>query len=53
LANLLCPRKLERTPGPPVSAHVRRDSEGHGDCACALIDLPPSAASVSHKHTHQ
>ncbi len=27
LANLLCPRKLERTPGPPVSAHVRRDSE--------------------------
>jgi hypothetical protein len=29
LANLLCPRKLERTPGPPVSAFVRRDSEGH------------------------
>jgi hypothetical protein len=29
LANLLCPRKFERTPGPPVLAFVRRDSEGH------------------------
>jgi hypothetical protein len=28
LANLLCPRKFERTPGPPVLAFVRRDSEG-------------------------
>jgi hypothetical protein len=52
LANLLCPRKLERTPGPPVSAHVRRDREGHGGCACAL-DLPPSATNVRHTHTHQ
>jgi hypothetical protein len=32
LANFLCPRKLEHTIGPPVSAYLRRDSEGH--CAC-------------------
>jgi hypothetical protein len=43
LANLLCPRKLDRTPGPPVSAHVRRDTEGHCDCAFDL-ELPPTAA---------
>jgi hypothetical protein len=47
LANHLCPRKLERTPGPPVSAHVRRDSEGH--CARDL-ELPPKAAILSHDH---
>jgi hypothetical protein len=47
LANLLCPRKFERTPGPPVSAHVRRDREGH--CVCAL-GLPPKAAISSHNH---
>jgi hypothetical protein len=28
LANLLCPRKFEKTPGPPVSAYTRRDNEG-------------------------
>jgi hypothetical protein len=32
LANLLCPRKLEHTHGPPVSAYLRRDSEGHFSC---------------------
>jgi hypothetical protein len=43
LANLLCPRKLSRTPGPPVSAFVRRDSEGH--CFSSSLDLPPSGES--------
>jgi hypothetical protein len=47
LANLLCPRKFERTPGPPVSAHVRRDREGHCDC---VLGLPPEAAIASHNH---
>jgi hypothetical protein len=46
LANLLCPRKLERTPGPPVSAHVRRDREGHFVCDLGLL---PKAAISSHK----
>jgi hypothetical protein len=32
LANLLCPRKLEQTTGPPVSAFLRRDREGHFAC---------------------
>jgi hypothetical protein len=32
LANLLCRRKLEHTPGPPVLAYLRRDSEGHFVC---------------------
>ncbi len=32
IANLLCPRKLEHTLGPPVSAYLRRDSEGRFVC---------------------
>ena len=38
LANLLCPYKLERTPGPPVSAFVRQDSKGH--YASSLESVP-------------
>jgi hypothetical protein len=50
LANLLCPRKMKKSPGPPVSAHVRRDREGHCDCA---LGLPPTAAIASHTHNTQ
>jgi hypothetical protein len=32
LANIICPRKLEQTTGPPVSAYLRRDSKGHFAC---------------------
>ena len=42
LANLLCPRKLAKTQGPPVSAFMRRDSEGRYSYS---LESVPSADS--------